>query len=118
MGISRHNINADVVYPQLAKTINDIVHPADGSQGVDAERLLWQVRYYTVHGGRLRYPGGMYYALQDRAAAEAYRKHRAAEAIKKQGPTSYTIAGDPNLSATPAPAPVYRQPSFADILGG
>lgn len=56
------DINSNVVMPQLRRTINNIVY----DKGIEAEFLLFGLKYYVSHKIPLNYPGGLYYVLQNK----------------------------------------------------
>ena len=106
--------NPDVVLPALRKAINNIVHPKD-KPGISPERLLFQVKHFCTHGHMIRHPGGLYYAIQDRASYEAYEEYKA-----KQRVGNYdfnTVEEDLDLSQS-RKVRIKKQKSFEDILGG
>lgn len=106
------NLNPDVVYPVLMKTIDNIVFPKD-KKGISPERLLFQVKHYCTHGHRVQYPGGLYYAVQDRDSYNAYLKYKASQKEKEQN--NYEIAGEEDLSRSQLKR-VRAQKGFQDIL--
>lgn len=108
-------INPDVVYMVLMKTINNIVFPKD-RPGVSAERLLFQLKYYCTHGYKIKYPGGIYYAIQNRDAFEAYKKYKAQQAMKIKNP-SFKIDDEQNKSKEGVV--LFKKPKgFEDIVKG
>ena len=106
------NINPNVVFAELNRQIYDILFPKD-RPGVPIDQLLFQVKYYVGHGGGIRYPGGMRYALQDRDAYAAYQKYRARKTLEG---TSFDIDDNQNQSAEGSYR-IRKQKSFEDILG-
>jgi uncharacterized membrane protein len=106
------NINSNVVFAELNRQIYNIVFPKD-RQGVPIDQLLFQVKYYVGHGGGIRYPGGMRYALQDRDAYAAYQKYRARKTLEG---TSFDIDDNQNQSVEGSYR-IRKQKSFEDILG-
>lgn len=104
-------VNPDVVHMILVKTINNICFPK-GKQGVPAERLLFQLKYYIKHGGKLQYPAGMYYVLQDRNSFEAWRKYKAE---KKVNGASFVIDDEQN-SSKEGSVNIKKPKSFEDII--
>ena len=108
-------INPDVIHMILMKTINNIVFP-NGKHGVPAERLLFQLKYYCTHGHKIQYPAGLYYALQNREAFEAYKKYKAQQALKKRDP-SFRIDDEQNKSKEGVVR--FKKPKgFEDIVKG
>lgn len=106
-------VNPDVVYMILVKTINNICFPK-GKQGVPAERLLFQMKYYCRHGGKLQYPAGLYYVLQDRDSFDAWRKYKAE---KKVNGASFDVSDEQNESRKIS-IKIKKPKSFEDILNG
>ena len=109
-------INPDVVYPVLMRTIDNIVFPKN-KPGIPAERLLFQMKYNHKHGGKIQYPGGLYYILQDRASFEAYRKYKAEKALKNED-TSFKIGDAQNGKEPERKIRLPKQKSFEDIMCG
>ncbi len=69
------HINRDVVFSQLQKVIDNICFPKkiDGAKiGVSPERLLFQLKYCVMEGWNIKYPGALYYVVQNREAHDAY----------------------------------------------
>ena len=106
-------VNPDVVYPVLVRTINNICFPKDNN-GIPAERLLFQIKHYCTHGHNLRYPGGLYYVLQDRDSFEAYKKYKAEQALKEKD-LSFRVSDEQNRSRE-GHVTIKKQKSFEDIL--
>lgn len=111
-------VNPDVVHMILVKTINNIVFPK-GKPGVPAERLLFQLKYRNTHGGKgkIHYPAGLYYVLQDRESFEAYRKYKAEKALKNED-TSFKIGDAQNGKEPERKIRLPKQKSFEDIICG
>ena len=108
-------INPDVVHMVLRKTINNILFPK-GKHGISAERLLFQLKYYCTHGHKIQYPAGIYYAVQNREAFEAYKKYKAEQSLREKNP-SFRIGDDQNKSKE-GTVRVKKIKSFEDILRG
>lgn len=106
-------INPDVVFTVLRKTINTIVFPKNKT-GIPADRLLFQLKYNHTHGGKIQYPGGLYYVVQDRESFEAWKKHEAEKAVSKM---DFQI-GDEQNESKEGSVKIKKQKSFEDILEG
>lgn len=104
-------INPDVVYMLLVRTINNICFPKNKA-GVPAERLLFQLKYYKNHGGRIQYPGGLYYVLQDRGSFEAWREYKAKKKLKD---VNFTVSDEQN-SSKEGSVKINKIKSFEDII--
>ena len=107
-------INSDVVYPVLMRTIDNILFPKD-KPGIPAERLLFQMKHYHKRGGNIRYPGGLYYAIQDRQSFDAYKKYKAEKKLRNQS-MSFKIDDDRKVREYDYKIRIKKQPSFEDIL--
>ena len=106
-------INPDVVHMILVKTINNICFPKD-KPGIPPERLLFQLKYHQRHGGKIQYPAGLYYVLQDRPSYEAWRRYKAE---KKVGATDFSVSDEQNESKK-GTVTIKKPKSFEDILKG
>lgn len=107
-------INPDVVFPQLMRTINSIVFPKD-KEGISPERLLFQVKYHFEHGHKIQYPGGLYYAVQDRDAYNAYVEQRAKKKIQSY---DFSVIEEDPIDQQVKKVNIPKQKGFEDILRG
>lgn len=104
-------INPDVIYTVLVRTINNICFPIKG-EGVSPERLLFQLKYYQSHGGKIHYPGGLYYVLQDRKSFDAWNRYKAEESIKG---IKFNVSDEQNMSRE-GTFNIKKPMSFEDII--
>lgn len=66
--VFKSRVNQNVVFPQLMKTINNIVF----EKGISSDFLLFALNHYLDRGGKLNYPAGLYYVIQDKQEQKAY----------------------------------------------
>lgn len=107
-------LNPNVVFTVLMRTIDNIVFPKN-KEGIPAERLLFQVKYFCTHGHKIQYPGGLYYALQDRESYEAYKRWKASREV---GDADFSIEDDRNGVDEGRRVTIRKQRGFEDILVG
>lgn len=109
-------LNPDVIYPVLVKTIDNICYPKK-KKGISPDRLLFQVKYHCSHGHKIQYPPGLYYAIQDREAYEAYLEHKARRIVKAIV-TEENSEPEDLAQSQMKKVRIQKQKGFEDILGG
>lgn len=102
------NISNTVVYSQLFRCLNDLLH-----QGVESGYLVFTMQYCVAHKLNLRYPFGFKYFVDKQEIKDAYRKKQLAQNKANQSNFSATDTDDaPKFSINTKPT------GFSRILGG
>lgn len=101
------HINPNPVFTQLQSVIKNIVF----KRGVGSDYLLFGLKYYIEHNIPLNYPQGLYYVIQNKNVATAYKQAQMKKEkqehkieIKQEGETTH-------FSYVPV-----REKSILDIL--
>ena len=103
--------NPLVVMPQLRKTINNIVY----EKGIDAQLLLFGVRYYIDHKIPLNYPGGLYYVLQNKDVQKEWAK-QSVKAMKCEFDLDKFVS-ESDTTASPIDYKDTNKSKFSNVLG-
>lgn len=65
-------INPNSPFPQIQRTITDIIH----NKGISAEFLLFGLQYYINNKIPLNYPPGLYYVVANKDVKKAFNKSK------------------------------------------
>lgn len=101
------HINPNPVFTQLQSVIKNIVF----SRGLGSDFLLFGLKYYIEHNIPLNYPQGLYYVVQNKNVAAAYKQAQ----IKKEKQEHKIEIKEEGKSTQFTYNPV-QQKSLADIL--
>ena len=101
------HINPNPVFTQLQSVIKNIVF----SRGLGSDYLLFGLKYYIEHNIPLNYPQGLYYVVQNKNVAAAYKQAQ----IKKEK-QEYKIEIKEEGKSTQFTYNPVQQKSLADIL--
>lgn len=65
-----NHIDHNVIFAQLQRVINTMVF----ARGIDVNLILFGLKYYVQHGIPLKYPGGLYYVVQNKGVIDEWNK--------------------------------------------